>query len=136
MNIQKQISVLLVDDDKDTLDAFAEFLELESISVVAAALNGKQAVNLFEQHKPDVVLLDIMMPEFDGFYAIEKIREIDPSAKFLILTADITPKTKKRLQSLDPIKLLYKPSEVDEVVSEIIKLRNGEISVLVDKSTI
>jgi DNA-binding response OmpR family regulator len=60
-----------------------------------------------------------MMPVFDGFYAIDGIQKIDPSAKFLILTADVTVKTKERLHSLNINSLMYKPYDLDEVVNEV-----------------
>jgi DNA-binding response OmpR family regulator len=64
-----------------------------------------------------------MMPGYDGFYAISGIRKIDPNAKILILTADVTEDTKQRLNQLD-VSLMYKPYELDDVVKEIKKLES------------
>ena len=56
------------------------------MSVVAAAGNGREAVELFEQHRPDVTLMDLRMPEMDGVAAIQAIRAAHPRARFVLLT--------------------------------------------------
>lgn len=132
MTSQKPISTILVDDDEDTLEVFSECLQLESISVLDTCKNGLQAIRSFEKHRPDLVLLDIMMPNYDGFFAIEGIRKIDPNAKFLILTADISEKTRERLEKMEHSKILYKPYEVDDILAEIKVLGVGEISVIIE----
>jgi len=66
--------VLVVDDDIDTLEVFAEFLEIKDVNVVGRGHDGKEAVELFEKHRPDFVLMDVMMPDYDGFYGIEEIK--------------------------------------------------------------
>lgn len=132
MTSQKPISAILVDDDEDTLEIFSECLQLENISVLDTCKNGLEAIRSFEKYRPDLVLLDIMMPNYDGFFAIEGIRNIDPNAKFLILTADISEKTRERLQKMERIKILYKPYEVDDILAEIKALGVGEISVIIE----
>jgi len=123
-------SVIIVDDDSDTVEIFEEYLKLEKIPVLAKGFDGSQAVELYSKFRPDVVLLDIMMPNFDGFYAIEKIRALDPDSKFVILTADITKETKARLEKLNSAAVLYKPYDIDEIIQVIKKLSSGEILIL------
>ena len=125
-------TVIIIDDDSDTIEIFEEYLKLEGIPILAKGYNGSQAVELYSKFKPDIVLLDIMMPEFDGFYAIEKIRATDPDSKFVILTADITAGTKARLEKLNSAAVFYKPYEIDEVLQVIKKLGSGEILILSD----
>ncbi len=74
-------NVILVDDDKDTLEIFEDYLELKGVNVLATGKNGKEAVELYLKHKPDIVLLDVMMPEYDGFFGLKNIRRLDPNAK-------------------------------------------------------
>ena len=132
MTSQNQISAILVDDDEDTLEVFSECLQLENISVLDTCKNGLHAIKSFEKHRPDLVLLDIMMPNYDGFFAIEGIRNIAPNTKFLIITADISEKTVERLREMERIKILYKPCEVDDILTEIKALGSGEISVIIE----
>ncbi|WP_416147844.1 response regulator [Salipaludibacillus sp. HK11] len=55
--------------------------------VVAEAENGLRAVELFEEHRPDIVTMDITMPEMNGIEALQKIKQIDPKAKVLMCSA-------------------------------------------------
>lgn len=120
--MNKKETIIIIEDDKDMAEIFEEWAKSANISVAGVGYDGKEAVELFEKHKPEVVVLDLMMPYFDGFYAIDKIRKIDPNAKFLILTADITDVTKKKLDQMKEISLMYKPYDLDDVINEIKKL--------------
>ena len=64
------------DDNEDIVYSMTELLEIYGIDVVGKGYNGLEAVELFEKFSPDVVLLDLMMPQYDGLYALRKIREI------------------------------------------------------------
>lgn len=120
--VTKNPTVIVVEDDENMLTIFTEWIRMSGISVLATGTDGKDAVELFDELKPDVAIVDLMMPEYDGFYAILGIREIDPNAKILVLTADVTEKTKRRLDQLKSISLMYKPYDLDDVVHEIKRL--------------
>ena len=111
-------SVIVIDDDKDIVRLFSEFLEENGISVIGKGYNGKDAISLFKEKKPDVSLIDIMMPDGSGFYAIKKIKEIDPNAKIIAVTADMTSSTEKKLKKLS-IPIIYKPFNIENVISII-----------------
>lgn len=121
------VKVIVVDDDVDTVEVFCEYLEIKDITVLGRGYNGKAAVELFEQHRPDIVLLDVMMPEFDGFYGLENIKKIDPAAKVIMVTADLTYDTEKKLKALNASAVIYKPYEIDSVIDTINKVYKGAI---------
>ena len=80
-------SVLLVDDHALLRTGVANIINLEpDLQVVAEAENGRQAVEAFERHRPDVTLLDLRMPEMEGVEAVRQIRAIDPNARVIVLT--------------------------------------------------
>lgn len=112
-------TAIVIEDDEHMLTVFTEWIRNAGILVLATGTDGKDAVELFLELKPDVVITDLMMPEYDGFYAIERIQEIDPNAKFIVLTADIKEKTKKRLEDLRVASVMYKPYDLDDVVDKI-----------------
>jgi DNA-binding response OmpR family regulator len=118
----KPPTVIVIEDDESMAEIFVEWITMAGISVLGMGYDGKHAVDLFEEVKPDVVILDLMMPIYDGFYAIEGIQKIDPNAKFLILTADMTTQTKAKIEKLKMTSLMYKPYDLDEVVSEVKKI--------------
>lgn len=74
MDEEQRFVVLAADDEMELLDTLELFFERERIVMVKAA-DGKAALELFRQTRPDLVLLDIMMPEMDGFAVLAKIRE-------------------------------------------------------------
>ncbi|MBI5697213.1 MAG: response regulator [Thaumarchaeota archaeon] len=113
------VKVIVVDDDVDTVEVFCEYLEIKEITVLGRGYNGKTAVELYEKHKPDIALLDVMMPEYDGFYALENIKKINPEAKLIMVTADLTFDTEKKLKDLSAAAVIYKPYEIDSVIETI-----------------
>jgi len=60
-------SAIIVDDDHNIVKVFEQYLKLNNIDVLGHCYDGKEAVTLYEKLKPDVVLLDVMMPYHDGF---------------------------------------------------------------------
>ncbi len=72
------ISAIVIDDEQDVLDVFCEYLKVKNVNVLAEGRNGKDAVKLYQKLKPDVVLMDLVMPQYDGFYGIENISKYDP----------------------------------------------------------
>ena len=113
------VKVIVVDDDVDTVEVFCEYLEIKDITVVGRGYNGKTAVELYEKFKPDIALLDVMMPEYDGFFGLANIRQINPYAKVIMVTADLTADTEKKLKSLNASAVIYKPYEIDSVIDTI-----------------
>ncbi len=111
-------SVIVIDDDEDTVRLFSEFLEENDINVIGNGFDGISAVKLFNETKPDVVLIDLNMPNGSGFYAIKKIQEINPKARIIAVTADGSYSIEEKLGKLH-IPLIQKPFKMDQVVSII-----------------
>ncbi|MFB5628617.1 MAG: response regulator [Nitrosarchaeum sp.] len=112
-------SVIVVDDDQDIRDTLTDILEFKGIRVLAKAINGYDAVEKFSKYGPDVVLMDVMMPKYDGFYGLEHIRKLDPDAKIIMITADQTNETKDKLQKLNQHLIVFKPFDTDKLVNMI-----------------
>ena len=123
-NIKKKFewacNVIVVDDDRDMVESLSKLLAQKKIHVVAKGFNGKEAVELYFSYKPDVLLLDMKMPEHDGVYAINEIKTQDPKAKIIAISAYLDDYTK-----LNSVSTFLKPIDVDEVVEEILKLKNS-----------
>lgn len=111
--------VIVVDDDEDSRDALSDILEFKGVKVVAKAINGYDAVLKFSKHRPDVVLMDMMMPEYDGFYGLEHIKNIDSNAKIITITADQTEETRAKLKKMHHTMIILKPIDTDKLVQMI-----------------
>lgn len=123
------VKVIVVDDDVDTVEVFCEYLEIKDITVLGRGYNGKTAVELYEKYRPDIALLDVMMPEYDGFYGLENIKNINPDAKVIMVTADLTFDTEKKLKDLNASAVIYKPYEIDSVIDTIHKVYKQALAV-------
>ena len=83
-----EISVVIVDDHALVRQGLRTFLDLhDDIKVTGEAANGVEAVERVGQLRPDVVLMDLVMPEMDGIEAIKRIRSICPDTKVIVLTS-------------------------------------------------
>jgi len=122
MSFRKDLNVIVIDDDYNTVEVFAEFLELSQVKVIGKGYDGKDAVNLYKQLKPDIVFLDVMMPNFDGFYALENIMKINPNALVVMITADLTIETETKLKNMTAASIVYKPFNIQQIIEIIDKL--------------
>lgn len=112
-------SVLVVDDDPDSRDVLSDLLELKGVRVLAKGVNGHDAAQKFSQHKPDLVLMDMMMPNFDGMYGLEHIKNIDSNAKIIMITADQSQTMRDKINRYSNTKIIAKPIDIDELVKMI-----------------
>ncbi|MDD2500476.1 MAG: response regulator [Geobacter sp.] len=83
--------------------------------------DGSVAIELYSTFKPDVTFMDLTMPGVDGMAALEAIRKQDPTARVIILTADIQTRTIERVMELGAFGLLKKPPVKDAVQAELNK---------------
>ncbi len=122
MNLRSNLNVIIIDDDYNTVEVFTEFLELSQVNVVGKGYDGKDGVNLYKQLKPDIVFLDVMMPDYDGFYALENIKKINPNALVVMITADLTSETEIKLENMKATSIVYKPFDIQQIIEVIDKL--------------
>lgn len=82
------IKILLADDHQVVLQGLKFFLSTrEEFEIIGEASDGKQVVEKARELKPDVILMDLMMPELDGIEATKQIKACDPSIKIIVLTS-------------------------------------------------
>jgi two-component system KDP operon response regulator KdpE len=117
MSELKDRLILVVDDEARMVNFMRMNLELEGARVVSAA-NGREALERTREDMPDVVLLDIMMPEMDGFEALKRLREFS-QVPVLILTARDEEDDRVRGLELGADDYIGKPFSHRELVSRI-----------------
>lgn len=121
----KKIRVLIADDAQETRRNTRVMLSMvENVEVVAIALDGTQAIEMASQHRPDIVILDINMPGFNGLAAYKKISEENPQTACIIISAEREPQTVQAALDLGIHHYLIKPftpDELDNAVRELVQ---------------
>jgi len=112
--------VIVVDDVAETRENIRKLLQFEpDIEVVGAARSGREAVQLSDELKPDVILMDINMPDMDGITATEMIRQRNPIAQIIILSVQGDPNYMRRAMLAGARDYLTKPPMADELISAV-----------------
>jgi signal transduction histidine kinase len=117
-----QAKVLIVDDEPANVRLLERILALAGCHQVRTTTDSRQALPLFLECEPDVVLLDLNMPHFNGFTVLEQLKAASPADDYLpilVLTADITIETKRRALAGGAKDFLTKPLDHAEVILRI-----------------
>src|SRR3989338_10816625 len=117
-------SVILIDDDEDILELLTEYFSLEDFNVVGRGTDGLKAVNLYAEHMPDFVIMDIAMPNYDGLYGLEHIKKLNPNAIVIILTGNSDKSITTKIIQLNATMILEKPYPVEKLVSLLKSIKN------------
>lgn len=122
-----KIRVLIVDDIADTRENVRKLLQFEAdVDVVGAARSGKEGIQLSQELDPDVILMDINMPDIDGISATESIRQKSPHIQIIILSVQGDQNYMRRAMLAGARDFLTKPPMGDELISAV--RRAGEMA--------
>jgi len=127
-------TVIVIDDEPDVREVFSEYLSMVDVEVLAKGKNGLEASQLYEKLHPDIVLMDVLMPLYDGTYGLKKIRKSDPSAKVIMVTASIDSGTQRELEENGAQAIIWKPYEMDKILETIEQVKKGASGILVRKN--
>lgn len=118
------LTSIVIDDDVDATHTIKDVLTVNNIRVLAIGFDGKDAVNIYCQLRPDITILDIMMPDFDGIYAYTEIKRVNPNAKIIFITASYMIDGRLEKSGLEPSAVLLKPFDVKQLIFTIKKVQN------------
>ncbi|HSW58087.1 MAG TPA: response regulator [Dehalococcoidales bacterium] len=116
--MKKQATLLVVDDNKDLLKTFTLILKKKGY-VVDTAENGIQALEKFTSRQFDLVLMDVKMPEMDGIEALHKIKEFNPSARVILMTAFCEESQFQKVMDEGACGTLHKPVNIAQLMEMI-----------------
>jgi putative two-component system response regulator len=114
--------ILVVDDERVNVILLERILEQDGYTNVRSTTRSEEAVALYDEFEPDLVLLDLHMPGLDGFAVMERLEDRitgDTFLPILILTADIRPEVKRRALSAGAKDFVTKPFDRTEVLLRI-----------------
>jgi two-component system chemotaxis response regulator CheY len=111
--------ILLADDEAHIRKFMGLVLRQLGSPTIIEAVNGAQAVELYQSERPDLVLLDVNMPEVDGLQALEKLRAIDPDCAVIMLTSLTTRNIIERAAALGALNYIRKDTPKEEILSTL-----------------
>lgn len=111
--------IMIVDDSSLIRRMLSALLEKNNYAVVAEAVNGQEAVDMYESVKPDLVTLDVTMPVMDGVEALKKIKEIDKDAKVIMVTAAGQKDRIMEALKLGAAAFITKPFDEDDLIKNV-----------------
>ncbi|GAA3942065.1 response regulator transcription factor [Pseudoclavibacter caeni] len=112
------VTVLVVDDEPNLLELVASAVRYEGFDVITS-LNGRGAVEAARQHRPDVVILDVMLPDLSGFEVLRKLHEIDESIPVIFLTARDAVEDRIAGITVGADDYLTKPFNIEELMARV-----------------
>jgi CheY-like chemotaxis protein len=117
-------SILLIDDEETIQEVVQVGIEIESGWQVAIASSGAEGIDLAQSQQPDVILLDVMMPEMDGIDTLSQLKSNQQTSSIpvIFLTAKAQAEEKNQFQSLGVVDVITKPFNSMTLASQIAKI--------------
>ena len=114
--------ILIVDDNVSNVALLNNMLARVGYNTLRHTTDSREVVSLFAEFKPDLIILDLMMPHFDGYQVMQQLAAVTPADTYLpilVLTADITPATKRKALAAGATDFLQKPFDASEIFMRI-----------------
>ncbi len=115
------INIMIVDDLAFIKLLLKDLIEKAGFRVIGEASDGEEAIDMYQEKKPDLVLLDITMPKMDGITALKKILALDPGAKVIMCSALGQQRLIVQAIQLGAKDFIVKPFRPERVISSIKK---------------
>ena len=116
------MKLLIVDDSSIMRRTIEKHLVNYDLDIVGTAKNGKEAIQMFQDKQPDVVTMDITMPEMDGIELARRAGTLAPSMRVMFITGFAAVALNRNAKSISGAKVLSKPFHLRELVQEIDKV--------------
>jgi len=113
--------ILVVDDESNVCDVLTEFFTSKGYEVICAS-GGLEGLSRAEKHRPDVILLDVRMPDLDGISVLRRIREVNPWVGILMMSGNTDTEAAKETLELGAFDYILKPFDFDYLDRAIHKM--------------
>lgn len=131
----KKARILIIDDQESNVEVLLNFFEMVNYQNVKSITDSREAIEVIQSFKPDIILLDLNMPFVSGFDILEKLKEVvepDEYLPVLILTADITIEAKRKALNMGASDFITKPFDLTELQARLnthlqIRFKNEQI---------
>ena len=119
------VKILVVDDSSFQRKIICSILKDDGYELVTAE-NAKDAMERIGTDAPDIIISDLLMPEFDGFYLLEKMKAGNVTIPVLVVTSDIQKPTREKCYQMGAQGLINKPVHKDTLLPAVKKILAGE----------
>ncbi len=110
----------MIADDSDAIRlVLKDILSIGEHEILVEAIDGAEAVNFYQEHTPDLLLLDLAMPKKDGLTVVKEIMQIDPNAKIILITASDDQKIINQCLEHGALSYIKKPFDFNAVLNAI-----------------
>jgi len=118
MSMHEQHHVLIVDDESEMNEYLSGHLFIEGYAVSTAS-EGQEAIDLLKKNPFDVVLLDLHIPNVDGFDVLKHIKSTAPKTKVIIVTGFASPENVAKCKRLKADQIIEKPFELRDIIDAV-----------------
>ena len=115
----KKTTIIVVDDSPFTSKQLKDVVEENGYEVIGYAKDGEEAIEFYKELKPDIVILDIIMPGLNGLETAEILKKQDPAVKILMLSSLCDAGTMEEVKSIGVKHLIPKPLEADVLLASL-----------------
>lgn len=123
---QKPITLMIADDHKLFAEGLSAILSKQPhFKIIGMAANGKEILHLLNHHLPDILIIDLNMPILDGETASEKVRQLFPSVKIMVLSMYHTVKLASKLKEIGVKAFIQKDTDADSLFKIISGIQQG-----------
>ncbi|MEH7300801.1 response regulator [Neobacillus drentensis] len=118
------LSILIVDDEVIERKALTKIINssLKDVRVIGEAPNGRKAIEMAAEHRPDIIFMDIKMPGVDGVQAVKEIRKMDPGIRFIMVSAFNTFEYAKEVMQQGVKEYILKPSSKQDILEAVARV--------------
>ena len=116
-----QVRILIVEDDQDLRESLSTALRDEGYAVISAQ-DGDEAIKRVQEHKVNVIFMDICLPDMNGVETYKAIKKIQPTAKTVMMTGFFVQDLVNEAVSAGAYDILYKPFTMDDILKVIKKI--------------
>src|SRR5580765_8586060 len=122
------VKILVIDDEPSIRSLLDTLLRRKGYEVILAD-SGRKGLELFRREHPDVIVLDLKMPEMDGLTVLRQIRSVDLKQSVIIFTGAGTPETEQQIRALGVTEIVEKDVSLDRLEDSLKRLLNSPDSV-------
>lgn len=119
-NRRRKKQIMIVDDSNVVLLMLKQMLKKQGYEVCAIARNGVEAIQMYSETRPDLVFMDVNMPEMDGLTAVKGMKEVQKNVRIILISGQITPEREAEAESLGVRAFLKKPFDEQMIYGALV----------------